>query len=304
MKIKFIYNPKAGKRSITKAVGGIIELYSAHGYDVVPYLLSFADDSQQKIVEGLDSGDYAYVLVAGGDGTINYVVTALRRFDVDIPIAVLPAGTANDFGLALGMSSFHLRACRQLLDSTEQRVDLGRVNGRLFVNVFSFGLFTNTSQRTPTKLKNIMGKAAYIFEGISELANIHHLQLDVESDGGAFHGSALMMLVFNGRTAGNFPLAKMSQFDDGVFDVLILRGDSPFSTVDAFVRYIDGIGGINPPDDVVHLRCSRLTIQSDIQEPTDVDGQPGVLFPVQAECLHGGLRIMIPNHPVHHGIVR
>lgn len=297
MKVKFIYNPQAGKRAITRALGKILEVYSEYNIDVVPYLLNFAADSPERIVEGLQSGDFSYVLVAGGDGTINYVVSALHRYSIDIPIAVIPAGTANDFGMAIGMSGSPVKAVRQIIGGHESHLDFGVVNGQYFVNVFSFGLFTNVSQRTPTKLKNVIGKAAYIFEGMSELAKIHHVNLRVTTDAGDFSGSALMMLVFNGRTAGNFPLAKMAELDDGAFDALILRGDSPFATIDAFMRYLDGIGGINPPEDVIHLRCSRLHIESDTQEPTDVDGQPGVLFPIDCECRALGLRIILPDKP-------
>jgi diacylglycerol kinase family enzyme len=167
--------------------------------------------------------------------------------------------------------------------------------GRYFVNVFSFGLFTNVSQRTPTKLKNILGKAAYFMEGVSEIVNLRHLQLRVTSDEGVYNGKAIMMLVFNGRTAGSIPLARMSQMDDGLLDVLILKGESPFATVDAVIRYLSGVEGSYPPSDVEHFRCRKLHIECQQQVPTDIDGQPGVAFPVDVQCLEGALRIIVPT---------
>ncbi|MBQ8864323.1 MAG: YegS/Rv2252/BmrU family lipid kinase [Rikenellaceae bacterium] len=294
-KVKFVFNPKAGLRGITRAVGRIIEMYAEYGYEIVPVLLNFDDDCPRRILEGLSRDNYHHVLIAGGDGSVNYVVRTLREAGVDLPIAVIPAGTANDFAVALGMSKLALRACRQILTGVERRVDLGRVGDRYFVNVFSFGLFTNVSQRTPTKLKNILGKAAYLMEGVSEIANLHRMHLSIESDGGSYEGPAIITLVFNGRTAGQFPLARMSRLDDGVFDVLVLKGDSPFATADAAMRYLSGLSSAYPPSDVVHLRCGRLHIATREPEPTDIDGQPGVELPTDVECLAGALRIIVPR---------
>lgn len=294
-KVKFVFNPRAGLRGITRAVGSIIELYAEYGYEIVPVLLDFRDDCPERILEGLTPERYHHVLIAGGDGSVNYVIKVLRSAGVDLPVGIIPAGTANDFAVALGMSKVALRACRQILTGVERRVDLGMAGGRCFVNVFSFGLFTNVSQRTPTKLKNILGKAAYIMEGVSDIVKLHYMQLRVSSDVGVYEGRAIMMLVFNGRTAGSFPLARTSRLDDGVFDVLILKGESPFATADAVMRYLSGMEGVYPPSDVVHMRCSRLYIESAEQEPTDLDGQPGVAFPVDVECLAGALRVIVPT---------
>ena len=294
MKVKFIFNPRAGMRGITRAVGSIIELYAKYGYEIVPVLLDFRDDCPDRILEGLCPERYHHILIAGGDGSVNYVVRTLREAGIDLPVGIIPAGTANDFSVALGMSKLPLKACEQILTGVERRVDLGMAGGRCFVNVFSFGLFTNVSQRTPTKLKNILGKAAYIMEGMSEIANLRHMQLKVTSDDGVYDGKAIMMLVFNGRTAGSIPLARMSQMDDGLLDVLILKGESPFATADAVMRYLSGVGGSYPPSDVEHLRCRRLYIESEQQEPTDIDGQPGVAFPVDVQCLEGALRVIVP----------
>lgn len=295
MKVKLIFNPKAGLKKITRAVGNIIELYASYGYELVPTLLDFKEDCPKRILDGLDSGNFHHILIGGGDGSINYVVGILRGANIDLPIGVLPAGTANDFGRALGMSKDPIEACKQILEGVERRVDIGRAAERYFVNIFSFGLFTNVSQRTSTKLKNIIGKVAYIVEGVNEITHIHHMNLKVNTDKESYEGPALMMLVFNGRTAGSFPLARMSELDDGLLDVLILRGKSPIRTINTFIKYFEGSAGLNPPSEVVHIRCSKLHIECDREEPTDLDGQPGVTFPVDIECLAGALRIITPK---------
>ena len=59
--------------------------------------------------------NYSYVLIAGGDGTIDNVVNAMAKSGVSVPIGILPVGTANDFGKFLGMPSNIELACRQTI---------------------------------------------------------------------------------------------------------------------------------------------------------------------------------------------
>ncbi|UKI39518.1 MAG: YegS/Rv2252/BmrU family lipid kinase [Alistipes putredinis] len=181
---------------------------------------------------------FDHILVAGGDGSINYVVNHLRACGADIPIAILPTGTANDFAKLLGMPSNIEHAVKAILEGERRRVDLGCVNGTYFVNVCSCGLFTNVSQQTPTVAKNIFGRLSYIVGGAVDLTHLHKMQLDIVSDGGTFSGEALMFLVFNGKSAGNFKLAYRSEVDDGLLDVLVVKGDSAIETTHTFFSSI------------------------------------------------------------------
>ena len=109
-KVKFVFNPKAGLRGITRAVGSIIELYAEYGYEIVPVLLNFDDTCAARILEGLERDNYHHVLIVGGDGSVNFVVRVLRAGGIDLPVGIIPAGTANDFSVALGMSETPLKA--------------------------------------------------------------------------------------------------------------------------------------------------------------------------------------------------
>ena len=149
-------------------------------------------------------------------GNIYSVVNAMKRKGLDIPVGVIPAGTANDFAGALGMSREPLEAARQIASGSIDRVDAGCVNGLWFVNIFSFGLFTTTSQRTPDARKHKIGKLAYIIEGAKEIRSMHAVPLEIEADGERFDLRSLMVLIFNGETAGGFRLARRSSIKDGL----------------------------------------------------------------------------------------
>lgn len=198
-KALFLYNGCSGKGRIDREAGAIAGILGAAGYRVETLPVDFASNP----FDGRPG--LALVAVAGGDGTVNYVVNRMKERGLDVPLGVIPAGTANDFAGAIGMSHDPLEAARQIVGGQLERIDCGRVNGLHFVNIFSFGLFTTTSQRTPDERKHRLGKLAYILEGVKELRRLHGVPLEVETDRDRFRIDALMMLVFNGETARGIP---------------------------------------------------------------------------------------------------
>ena len=124
-KVRFAYNPKAGETVITDWLDNIIDIYQRGGYSIMPYRLAFTEAEETDLLDDID-GSYHHILVAGGDGTVNYVVNMLKRRNLDLPVAVLPTGTANDFANTLGVPSDIEKACRRILGGEIRRVDPGQ----------------------------------------------------------------------------------------------------------------------------------------------------------------------------------
>ena len=279
-----LYNPQSGRGKIDFRVEEICTVFRAYGYDIRPQQIDFAANP----VDGNET--LSLMVVAGGDGTLNFALNAMKRKGLDIPFGVIPAGTANDFAGALGMSRHPLEAARQIAQGVEERVDCGCVNGLYFVNVFSFGIFTTTSQRTPDGIKHRIGKLAYIIEGVKEVSSMHAVPLEIEADGERFDLRSLMVLIFNGETAGGFRLARRASIKDGLLDCILLEKRDPLRSALAMGQYL--LGG--NPKIVRHLRARQIEIRSTVNEPTDVDGQPGAEFPLHNTCQAGGLRMICP----------
>ena len=278
----FLYNDQSGKGRIGCSIESILTVFRAYGYDISARQVDFG-------VNPFDGNEQIdLMVVAGGDGTVNYVVNTMKSKGLDIPLGVIPAGTANDFAGALGMAHEPLEAARQIAAGSVERVDCGCVNGQYFVNIFSFGLFTTTSQRTSDQSKHRIGKLAYIIEGVKEFRSMHAVPLEVVADGERFDLKSLIVLIFNGETAGGFHLARRSSIKDGLFDCLMLEKRNFFSSTLAMGQFL--LGG--KPKSVRHIRAARIDIVSTVNEPTDVDGQRGAEFPLHIECLAGGLRVM------------
>ena len=277
----FLYNPQSGTGRIERKVTDIVAIFQQHGYRLEPLRIDFT----QNPFAGRE--EIELVVVAGGDGTVNFTLNRMKEKELDIPIGVIPAGTANDFAGAIGMSKDPLKAAEQIATGEIIRVDCGKVNNIYFVNIFSFGLFTTTSQRTPDEQKHRWGKLAYIAEGIKELRRMRKIPLEIRADGEHFSLDTLIALIFNGETAGGFRLARRSSIQDGHFECLLLEKRNFLHACWTMVRYL--LGG--DPKAIRHLHVRSLEIHSTINELTDVDGQRGAEFPLSVHCLEGALRI-------------
>lgn len=289
-----LYNTQSGRGTFERSLDKITAIFHEAGYNIKALPIDFSDNPY----EGYEDVDL--VVVAGGDGTLNYAVNTMMRNGLSLTLGIIPAGTANDFAGALGMSNNILEAARQIAYGTPEPIDCGKVESIgapdakpiYFVNIFSFGIFTTTSQHTREELKHVMGRAAYMIEALKELKKVHGIPLTITSDNEAFYYPTLMGLVFNGETAGRMPLARGSDMRDGAFDCLFLRKrETAFQSAVDMLLYVLGV----KTEAVKYLRTSELTLVSPVSTDTDVDGQRGEQFPIKLSCLPGVLNIVCPH---------
>ena len=287
-KVRFIYNPYSGENSIINELDSVIRLHQQANLTIVPYRIQMG----RNLGEALDIVDdsYEYILIAGGDGTVDSVVNAMKERNIDIPIGILPVGTANDFGKFIHMPSDIQKACKQILDSKPVAVDVGKINDKYFVNVASTGLFTDVSQKTDVNLKNTIGKLAYYLKGIEELPNFRKLKINLTSKDCTYTGDMYLMLVFNGRTAGNFNLATQAEVVDGKLDVIIFKAVQIIELIPLFIKVLKGEH--LDSDKVVYFKTDNLHIESNEDIVTDIDGEKGPDFPLNIQCVKGGIKLL------------
>ena len=153
-------------------------------------------------------------------------------------------------------------------------------------------MFTTTSQHTPEHLKQHIGKAAYIIEGSKELHNREYIPLHIVHDGGEMDINSVITLIFNGETAGRFPLARNASIRDGLLDFVALRKCGNLEGLLSVTKYL--LNG-KENDDVIHITSSKFEITSPLSPLTDMDGQPSAEFPLTIECLPANLKIITPK---------
>lgn len=288
-KVKFIYNPYSGENTIIMELDKVIAVHQKYGYLVVPFRISFEYDISEAF-EDIDN-TYNYILIAGGDGTVDNVVNHMKNLNIDLPIAVLPVGTANDFSKFLGIPQEVDKACKQILNSKVRSVDIGKINDKYFVNVASTGLFTDISQKTSVALKNTMGKLAYYVKGLEALPNFKKLKVRVSSKEASFDGDMYLLLVFNGRTAGNLKIAYKAELDDGYLDVIIIKAGTIVEMSTLFIKMLKG-EHLEHAHNLLYFKTDKLYVECHEDIVTDIDGERGPDFPLTIECIKGGLKVL------------
>lgn len=288
-KVKFIYNPYSGENIVLSKLDDIISIHQKAGYIIVPYRIQKGCTIDEAF-EGMKANEYSYVLVAGGDGTVDSVVNTMARKGISLPIGILPVGTANDFAKFLGIPFDVEEACKKIINSQVATVDLGKINEKYFVNVASTGLFTDVSQKTDVNLKNTIGKLAYYLKGIEELPNFRPLSIKISSEEMNFNGTMYLMLIFNGATAGNFNLATKADATDGMLDVIIFKAVPIYELIPLFIKVIKGEH--LESDGVIYFKTNNLHIECNEDIVTDIDGEKGPDFPLDVKCIKGGLKIL------------
>lgn len=287
VKVRFIYNPFSGGNNILGELDNVIRIHQEYGYTVVPYRIE-KDKDLSEAFDCIDA-DYDYILIAGGDGTVDSVVNTMKKMNIDIPIAILPVGTANDFGKFLNIPHNVKKACKQILTSKPKKIDIGKINDKYFVNVASFGFFTEVSQKTDTALKNTIGKLAYYLKGIEVLPNFRKLKVKLSSQEVEYDGEMYLALIFNGQTAGNLNLATKAEIDDGYLDVILIKAVQIYEIIPLFIAILKGEH--LDSDKVLYFKTNDIRIECDEDLVTDIDGERGPDFPLNIKCEKDGLSI-------------
>jgi len=126
--IQLIYNPMAGQRTFRSRLDYMLQVFQSKGYELRIYrtmnnndFKTFFDDKSFESCDG--------VIVAGGDGSFNHVVHAMKKNKLDIPVGIIPAGTANDYAKHLGIPDNFQQAIKVLSKLKTRKLDLGIVNG-------------------------------------------------------------------------------------------------------------------------------------------------------------------------------
>jgi diacylglycerol kinase family enzyme len=118
---------------------------------------------------------------------------------------------------------------------------------------------------------------------------MHRIPVVVKTEEEEIRTEAAMVLVFNGRSAGRFKLAPKASVEDGLLDVLVLDYQRRATTYMSMMHYL--LEGKD--SNVRYLRSAKVELHCELQEQTDIDGQPGPRFPLHIECLKGELRVRI-----------
>lgn len=226
-------------------------------------------DARRLVEEALAAG-YTTIVAGGGDGTVRDVAEALVQCEGRASLAILPLGTANDFARAAGVP-LEPAAALALLEIPPRPVDIGEMDGHLFLNMATGGFGSKVTANTPEELKKLLGGAAYLLTGLTRFSEVHTARGSFRGPGFHWEGEFLALGIGNGQQAGGgHALCPEARVDDGLLDVSILP--APQDMVDALGALLgSGLGGQE-----VFVRARLPWLEVDAAEGLDVnlDGEP------------------------------
>ena len=290
-----IANPAAGKANNKSAVEVIRRALRLRGYGCDTAYTHCANDAEN--IARRRAGGYALVICLGGDGTLNETINGLNGLKSCPPVAYLPAGTTNDFAKSLGLSTDVSRALNDIFNGKKQKLDIGKMNGRCFVYVASFGFLSESSYLTPAWLKKRIGRAAYILEGTRELPFTRSYHMKVFDDGKKVcEGDYVFGAVSNSTCIGGLLHYGGSEVDlsDGLHEVILVeKPKSPRRLINIFRALKNKRFDY---DGITLFHSKHVRFECDEKLSWSLDGEkcdPGKI--VEIENVHSAIEFFIPQ---------
>jgi diacylglycerol kinase (ATP) len=282
-------NPIAGRGRARAAAREMAEGLSRRGLECVTYFTQARDDARVKL-RGM-SPEVDLVVAVGGDGTVSEVLEGLVNREV--PVAILPLGTANAMSLDLGLPRDVDRALEMIAAGRTTRLDVARVNGRyLSFLVTGIGFDAMVVRELEAHRNGPITKLDWGRAALHTMSDYRPPALTVEIDGRRVAGEFGLVLVSNiVHYAGFRVLSPERRIDDGFFEAYLFEKSSKASLVGYALRGL--LRGL-PGGSCKLLRVKKIKITSDTPVPCQVDGDGRGTTPVEISVTDAQFRLVIP----------
>lgn len=294
--LKLIYNPSAGMQTQQEKAFLIARKLTESGdFRVSIFATKKKDDAYIEAKKACEE-DFDIILACGGDGTVNEVVNGIMESEHKSKLAILAAGSVNDFSEYLNLPSDVTKYTEMLIKGNTISADVGKANEKYFINVAAGGAFTNIAHEVPVDTKTILGKFAYYLQGAIELPYQLDKQFPVtvkidEED--PFDADIFLFLITNSPSVGGFKkLVPEASITDNMLDLLLIKKTAKKELVEIFSKIITGQHIKHPG--VLYKKASKISLTSSVDNLIlDIDGEQGEKPPVLFQIIPGGIEIIV-----------
>ena len=229
------------------------------------------------------------VIAVGGDGLLHLVLQKITP--AQVPLAVIPAGTGNDFVRTLGWSLDDVDAILEaVLSKKPASVDLGLVDGEWFAAILSTGFDSIVNEKANT-MSWPKGPNKYNVAIAIELPRFAPRHYEIVLDNRTISTQAMLIAVANGRSyGGGMLVCPHAEITDGYFDVMVLHPVSKLEFIKVFPRVFKGTHITHPAVEIVRSKSVKITADA----VAYADGERIGQLPVSAQCMPGALMTWLP----------
>ena len=293
-----IVNPAAGRGRGARALPAVRNAFAAVGITDVRQSTEREGESTvaaRAIGEGCDT-----LVAVGGDGTWSNVANAIMRSGADCRLALIAAGTGNDFAKTAGAPAHDpLATARLVASGVDRRVDVGRIEDRWFLNIVGFG-FDVSVLESVAGIKWLKGDALYVYAALRQLGSYVGSQIAIESAARTRASAAhLMLVISNARHfGGTFKIAPSASITDGLLDAVAISDAAPFRRLQLFGAVIRGTHEAMPEVDIELSPRFTLRFPSPPAYETDGEYRRATSATIEVSCVPKGLRLVVPADAV------
>jgi diacylglycerol kinase (ATP) len=285
-RILFVINPISGGREKTEHENAIKEHFKPLPHDVHYFLLDGKNDAR-RLAETIEKLQPQKVIAVGGDGTVTMV--AKQVLGTDIPMGILPAGSANGMARELNIPLTLPEALTIAEQGQVKRADVIKINNQICLHLSDIGL--NARLIKYFEEGNMRGKLGYAKVALKVLWRKQHMQVVIETKGKEIKRDAFMVVLANASKYGTGAVINPEgDLYDGLFEVVIIRRLAVFDILKMWFRPKP----FNPKNiEVLHAESVRIETAHRVH--FQVDGEYlGKIKHVSAHILHGKLNLILP----------
>ena len=235
---------------------------------------------------------YEAVIVFGGDGTVNEVVSGIAEKEFIPKLGIIPGGTGNLITKLVQIDQDIDKAIEGLDFNLTNKIDIGKANDHYFGYIFSVGSLPEAIHNVEIEDKTKFGMFAYAINTVKSVIRDEVFNIKVETENGNYEGEASQVLVL---LSNYFSDKKI--FDEnkvGYANILILKDASIFSKLSLIPDLLKG--DVVENDSIEYIKAKTIKISSDIEIESDIDGDQTDDLPVEIKVL--GNHIEIYSYPI------
>lgn len=288
-----VLNPVAGRTTPDDVKNALDATLGQHGWKYDIYETKPDDDISAEIKRALGEG-CDLIIAAGGDGTVSLVASSLVGHDV--PLGILPAGSANVLALELGIPA-DIPQAAELLIGQHQLLDLDvmQTGDRYFVLQIGVGLDALMIKDTDRQSKRTLGRWAYMVTLVQKMFGFKGERFTLIADGKRMRPRAAQVLIANAGTLGAKPLTWGEHIapNDGHLDLCVVK----IRTLADYPRIIWQFltGKRKQQSNIEYTRIEKqVTLTTDLPMPVQADGEIIGNTPIQVNVVPHGIKIVVP----------